>query len=665
MRSLFFLSLVVMLSCRDRAVLGANGELRVQPERLDFSSVWVGHRAVSSLVLQNAGRRSIEVAVRASPPFEVTSHVVVTGGDFSEIEVGLFVHEVGAVDGVLTLSAEGQRFEVPLHADARSIPSCVARDCHVVTFDASTGTCVERVGNEGAACGREDACIINGFCRAGECVGEVRDCDDDDVCTVDTCNAMKGCQHRARECAAPSNPCEAAVCRAGIGCDVVPVVDGASCGSNDCVTANVCISGACVERPAPNGSQCAPPTGCRGASTCSSGVCVVGAPVVQRPAWRYVPPEERSLSYLGHVDNDGNAYAVETWMIDDTGEQSALKTDLLSFSPTGSLRFRTNVTFACDACRSGVDFAIDTPGRRLFVKVRRELIAFSLTDGAELWRVDVTVGLPVYEPLPSGLGSFSVNAPLLVGSDGVAVPMMEGVSDHHGYVRTYDRVSGARLWDFHRKGHLYAPGVTGNGELWLSTADCWAPNGDMARVAPDGTVLKSRFIAWAPSIYGERSAYGHFDGKQQRLDDAFDFHDLTPALGVPYVSGPSLVSGEQYVFADAQHRRLVSVNLATNTRVETSESRDVAAFRLLRSGAIAWAGQSGDGGYIRAIDADGGSLYDCDVTDAPNASLSFVQGRLYAGSNGALVVYETPGLDAAPRGWVGERGSPERGGRAR
>lgn len=668
MRALSFLSLVVVVSlgaCRDRAVLGANGELRAQPERIDFPSAWVGHRATAVVTLENAGRRSIEVALTTSAPFEVDASRVVSGGDAAQLEVTFVAVAVGVVDGVLKVSAEGQSIDVPLHAEAREVPPCVASDCHVATFDPALGACVEVVGDEGAACGRDDACVLNGACRAGECVGDARDCDDGNVCTTDTCSASRGCLHAERSCEASTNPCQVPVCDPVSGCGVAPAVDGASCGPNDCTTAHVCIAGACVERPSPDGSQCGAQPSCRAPSTCSSGACVAGPAIVQQPAWRYVPDPGHHLSFLGHVDNDGNVYAVETWLTDDTGEQDALLTELLSFSPTGSLRFRRDVTRGCEACRHGVDFAIDTPGRRLFMKVRKELIAFSLSDGQELWRLDVTSGVPVYEPLPSGLGSFSISAPLLIGSDGVGVPVLEGQGSHHGYVRVYDRASGALRWQFHRKGHLYGPGVTAAGELWLSTADCWAPAGEMARVAPDGTTLSTRFISWTPSIYGDRSAYGYFDGKTQRLDEAYTFHDLSPALGQPYASGATYVSGDQFVFFDQQRDTVASVNLAAGTRTNITEARDVTAVRLLRSGGIGWAGQVSDGGYVRAISADGGSLYDCEVSAPPNGSMSFVQGRLYAGSDGTLVVYETPGLDASPRGWVSDRGSPERGGRAR
>lgn len=665
MRALTLLTLVALAGCRDRAVLGANGEVRVKPERIDFPSAWVGHRATAVVTLENAGRRSVEVTLATAAPFEIEAARVVAGGDAAQLEITFLATAVGAIDGALKVSAEGQSIEVPLHAEAREVPGCVATDCHVSTFDPSTGACLEVVGDEGAACGREDACVLNGFCRTGACVGDARDCDDDDVCTTDTCSASKGCLHTERRCAASNNPCEAPVCDRATGCSVTPVVDGVLCGSNDCTTAHVCIAGACVERPSPDGSQCAPEQSCRAASTCSSGTCVAGPAIVQQPAWRYVPPAERSLSFLGHVDNDGNVYAVETWMMSDSGEIDQLVTELLSFTPTGTLRFRSQVTTACDACRYGVDFAIDTPGRRLFVKVRKELIAFSLTDGQELWRVDATAGLTVFEPNGNGVGSFSLSPPLLIGADGVGVPVMEGMGSHHVYVRVYDRVSGALRWQFHRKGHAYGTGVTAAGELWLSTADCWAPAGEMARIAPDGTTLSTRFIGWMPSIYGDRSAYGYFDGKTQRLDDAYTFHDLSPALGQPAASGATFVSGDQFVFIDRQHDAVASVNLAANTRMNITETRDITAVRLLRSGSLGWAGQVSDGGYVRAVGADGGSLYDCEVASPPSGSMSFVGGRLYMGSGGALVVYETPGLDASPRGWVSDRGSPERGGRAR
>ncbi|MGV3625938.1 MAG: hypothetical protein ACO1OB_34330 [Archangium sp.] len=665
MRALAFLTLLAVVGCRDRAVLGANGELRVSPERLDFPLVWAGYRATSVVTLENVGRRSLEVTLVATAPFEVETLRVVPAGDAAQVEIALTVASSGEVNGVLTVSAEGSSIEVPLQADARDVPACMAGDCRVSTFDPLTGACVEVAGNEGAACGRDDACVLNGLCRAGECVGDARNCDDGNACTVDTCSASKGCQYTERTCAAPTNPCEVPVCDPVNGCSVAPAVDGVSCGANDCITAQVCISGACVERPSPDGTQCAPATGCRAASTCSSGACVTGAPIVQQPAWRYVPPPERSLAFLGHVDNDGNVYATETWLMSDTGEVDELVTDLLSFTPTGTLRYRTSLVTACEACRSGVDFAIDTPGRRLFVKVRRLLIAIGLDDGVEQWRVDVTTNVPVYEPNSTGAGSFSISAPLLIGADGVGVPVMEGMGSHHVYVRVYDRATGALRWQFHRKGHAYSPGVTAAGELWLSTADCWAPAGEMARIAPDGTLLSARFISWTPSIYGDRSAYGYFDGKTQRLDDAYTFHDLSPALGVPYASGSTFVSGDQFVWLDGQHSRVVSANVVTGARLLVPEARQVTGLRLLRAGALGWAGQVSDGGYVRAVNADGGTLLDCEVSAPPNRAMSFVRGRLYAGSDDSLVVYETPGLDASPRGWVSERGSPERGGRAR
>lgn len=668
MRHVLFLSVVLVLclgGCRDRVVLGANGELRVLPDRIDFPSAWVGHRVTGAATVQNAGRRAIELQLTVTPPFEAPATLVVAAGEAVVVEVALVPEAAGAIDGVLTFAADGRSLDVPLHAVAQATPSCTPADCFVSTFDPATGACVEVPGDDGAACGRDNACVSNGVCRAGECVGELRDCDDGDACTHDTCNAAAGCQHAEVVCAGSTNPCEAPVCRPGTGCGVAPVEDGVACGANDCVTAHVCISGACVQRPAPDGSQCAAATPCRGPGTCANAVCMPGPAVAQRPAWTYTPPPERELSFLGHVDNDGNVYFAETFSISDSGETDALVTELVSYSPAGVQRFRTTIATACEACRYGVDFAIDTAGGRLFVKLRQALIALALADGRELWRLNVTSGLPVYEPNSSGAGSFSVSPPMLVGTTGVAVPVMEGQSSHHGYVRVYDRATGAFLWQFHRKGHLYTPGVTGTGELWVSSADCWAPAGEMARLAPDGRQLGVKFVSWIPRIYGGASAFGPYNGKAYRLDDSFTLHDLSPVLGTASTTSNALVSGDQYVFIDSQRRELVSADLASGQQQHLSEPRPVAALQLLRGGGVGWTGATAAGGYVRAVDGAGQELYACDVSEPPNGYASFVRGRLYAGSDLRIVVYETPGLDAAPVGWVGDRGSPERSGRAR
>lgn len=666
MRAFVLSTLLFLAGCRDGAVLGVDGELRVQPERLDFPSVWVGHPVTSVVTVANAGRRSLEVSLTTSAPFSIEPTLVLAGGAVENLTVTLHADTVGPVDGVLLVASEGRVFEVVLHGDVAQPPTCAASPCHVSTFDPVTGACVEVPGNEGAACGRDNACLIDGACRSGACVGTPRDCDDGNLCTSDSCGASRGCRHDDVTCAASTDPCRAALCDPTTGCTTAPVEDGVACGANDCTTAHVCIGGACVTRPAPDGSRCAEGSGCIGPSTCVNATCTAPAPTVQLPAWSYGPLPERDLAFLGHVDNDGNVYLVESYFMSDSGEVDTLVSELVSFSPTGRERFRVALATACTSCRYGVEFALDTAGGRLFHVLRSELVARSLSDGRELWRVPYAAGVPVYDGRPDGGGAYSPSAPMLVGTDGVAVPMLEGLNDHHAYVRVFDRATGALRWQFHRKGHLYGPGVTGDGELWVSSANCWAVAGEMARVASDGTVQRSWFHEWIPQVYGEDVAFGSDSqtGRPSSLDPALTKRDLSTVLGTSRVTPASLVLDSRFIFFTAGVG-VSSVDLDGGARFDVPETRTIRALQVLRSGGVGWTGAAVDGGYIHAVDGQGAPLYACPTTKAVDGAAAFVRGRLYAGSGGALVVYETPGLDASPRGWSGPRGSPERSGRAR
>ncbi|MDH5672577.1 MAG: S8 family serine peptidase [Myxococcales bacterium] len=68
--------------------------------------------------------------------------------------------------------------------------------------------CVELA--EGAECNDADPCTVADRCIGGRCAGEVASCDDDNGCTVDSCDgAQGGCVHRWREgCCRHDADCE-------------------------------------------------------------------------------------------------------------------------------------------------------------------------------------------------------------------------------------------------------------------------------------------------------------------------------------------------------------------------------------------------------------------------------------------------------------------------
>lgn len=683
LRNLSLLALL-LTGCRERVLATTDGELIAQPARVDFGQVWVGHRATQQVELRNTAPHALEVTVRVAAPFEAPTRLTLAGGASQRLDVSLVAAAPGAHLATLELTWGENTRELTLEARAVTPPSCPARDCHRLDFDPVSGTCTDSLEPDGAHCGALNQCLVDGVCMGGECLGRARDCGDGDTCTTDACDPATGCVHEAVACAASTNPCEVPVCDARTGCGLTPALDGVACGSNDCVTAHVCIAGQCVTRAAPDGSECAAPTVCRGTGLCRAQACEVPAPTVLSPRWRYTPEADHTVSYLGHVDELGNLYATESWVgpqqlvspqpgaaEDRTGAPFQPPPDgpiaaVLSLTPTGVVRFRVPAVFGCSGCVWGLSFAVDSAAHRLFFVSMGELHAHSTDDGRLLWSTNVTSGLPAVDVRSDGGAVFSLSPPMLLGDDEVGVPVLEGNSDHHSYVQVFDRVTGATRWQFHRKGHLYAPGVTTNGELWTSSANCWAVAGEMARVDEQGRELGTHFVQWLPSSYGDGFALGSANGAPHLLDSSFALTDLSPLAPVSGAAQP-LISGQQVVLWDAPARAVHSIDLVGHA--ETFRFDGVLGagpeFELLRDGGVAWTAQAPDGGVLGAIDGRGRELVQCPLATPVDSTTTIVRGRAYLESAGSIVSFDVPGLDVEPHGWVAKQGSLQRGQRAR
>ena len=118
---------------------------------------------------------------------------------------------------------------------------CTDDSCHPVDGCINT--------NNQGPCDDGSACTVDDACAGGTCVsGETLNCNDENICTDDSCDAESGCQNvnNAVFCN-DDNPCTVLdVCFAG-GC----VGSGAlSCGDGDKCTTDVCTPGVGCEYPA-------------------------------------------------------------------------------------------------------------------------------------------------------------------------------------------------------------------------------------------------------------------------------------------------------------------------------------------------------------------------------------------------------------------------------
>lgn len=281
-------SWLIVAGCASDALRAVEGEVRVQPERLDFGKVVEGQATERSLEISNLSRGPVEV------------RWAVAGDGFSlidppgrlpvgNVEVRVRFQPQGAVAfrGSCSLSPAGVApLVVPLSGEGVPIPECrPTRACHSSTWSAAQGRCVETVMADGAPC--EGACLTQGRCVAGRCVGVPVDCDDGDACTVDSCHPDRGCEHLQSVRCPGAGPCQVGVCNPDAGCGLAPAEDGTPCGPRrDCSAADVCIAGVCVLRDPPDQFVCADESPCQGEGRCQGDRCVRPPAVPLAPIWQ-------------------------------------------------------------------------------------------------------------------------------------------------------------------------------------------------------------------------------------------------------------------------------------------------------------------------------------------------------------------------------------------
>jgi len=135
------------------------------------------------------------------------------------------------------------------------------------------GLCVTQPADEGDPCTPLlNACVVNGTCHAGACVGQPRDCSNGNPCIVSGCDPLLGCQLPSTlpdgtPCG--SDACSVSACMGG----VCTVTSTTSCDDANPCTADSCDPrGGCTHTPVADGTQCAPSDACL-AGLCKSGVC--------------------------------------------------------------------------------------------------------------------------------------------------------------------------------------------------------------------------------------------------------------------------------------------------------------------------------------------------------------------------------------------------------
>jgi MYXO-CTERM domain-containing protein len=207
-------------------------------------------------------------------PCTVDSCDAVTGCVHTPKEAGVSCDDATVCNGVskCELDLQGKIF-----CKAGTAPDC--DDNNICTTDSCDPAAGCKHVNNTLDCSDNDLCTLVDKCAAGKCVGTgAPNCDDNEACTDDSCDPGRGCQHANKQdnvgCddengCTTGDKCTAGKC-AGIGqsCD-----DDKQCTKNSCTVQNGCSN--------PNETDGTPCTfdRCHQNSSCKTGVCDAGAPI--------------------------------------------------------------------------------------------------------------------------------------------------------------------------------------------------------------------------------------------------------------------------------------------------------------------------------------------------------------------------------------------------
>lgn len=450
MRYLLSLLLAVVLAaCGGEALVGAEGELTVQPERLDFGPAWIGHPASLDLVLSNGSRATVRLELTSDAPFSVEpAALALSGGQTTRVRVRFDPQEERAYEGELRLS-DGR--SLPLTGEGRTPPECPASGpCRTVTFDPAVG-CVEDRAADGTSCG--DACF-GGQCLAGECIGGQVDCDDGNRCTIDACDPATGCVHYddSSSCEDDPDPCRAPICDPETGCGFAPAPDGTICGPINCTTTWACHLGTCTRFTTPEGGACGTGSPCQELGHCVEGACIQDPPSPLVPTWTRFAAAGSTLIWDGVTDGVGHVY----W-----AECTFTSCDLVSLTSRGQERYRRTL-FVEDVGRAPTG-SLALAGDRIFSTLRPDAVeAWSSAVAEPIWRTDLLA--LVGEGLPAAEGErrwVDEAAPPVVADDVVLVAVEgflqregSGVEGWGGWVIALSRDTGAVRWIWEANGRI-------------------------------------------------------------------------------------------------------------------------------------------------------------------------------------------------------------------
>ncbi len=180
-------------------------------------------------------------------------------------------------------------------------PPCASPGpCKTSACDPLTGKCVAKPLVDGVACDDGNACTKVDACKSGICGDGKPPCDDDEPCTMDTCDPAKGCTHQLNQ----SGPCDDGdPCTKGdqcVGGKCKPGPASACDDGNPCTLDTCDDKGACAHPPVIGGKPCA-----NDKKMCQGGKCLA---VTAPKGMTWIPATTFKMGCNAKVDNKCKAH---------------------------------------------------------------------------------------------------------------------------------------------------------------------------------------------------------------------------------------------------------------------------------------------------------------------------------------------------------------------
>jgi hypothetical protein len=268
------------VGCKSREIVATKSQIQFEQDHLEFDASYAASttRTLTVSVVNASTGPTAVVWDLPDQPFSLSVPEELPPGP-TKLSITLAMAFPGNYAQRLRVRQAGDvenTAVMTLGATLRAVPICVASStCLTSTFDFERDACVEAALTDGTQCDTQTACVVDGRCLSGRCIGVSKSCDDGNACTSDVCYPETGCQ------SVPAPPCPGdGVCRVGVcdpldGCRLDSATDGTSCGSvQTCVTAEICIDGQCVVRDPPDGYVCEEASPCSPEKRCVSNACV-------------------------------------------------------------------------------------------------------------------------------------------------------------------------------------------------------------------------------------------------------------------------------------------------------------------------------------------------------------------------------------------------------